>query len=125
MSRLENARMHDMGRVGIEQASAGLEKEGEGEVVGSNAGCEHAFEEGEGFARGVRFARVGSDHGVVGEEVWVWDGLEDGIGVGEMASMIEKCGEEEENASEEGSGRGSDDVGVDLLEVFEGFALID
>lgn len=134
VSRADNARVQDLGEVGVQHASAGLEKEGESEVVGSNAGGEHAFEEGEGFARGLGLARVGSDQGVVGEEAWVRDGVEDGVGVGERGRrrrrVVGRCGaEEEEKAREEKwgaeRGRGSYDVGVDLLELFEGFALAD
>lgn len=107
---------------------AGFEKEREGEEIRPGAGPEHLDVEGECGGGGVRGAGEGTEEGVVGGDGRGADAAKEGGGVG--------CGgrggggaEEEEAAEAEwglaGRVRGDDEVGVDLVELFDGFAAVD
>lgn len=107
---------------------AGFEKEREGEEVRPGAGSEHLDVEGECGGGGVRRAGEGAEEGVVGGDGWGADAEKEGGGVGGGGRC--RGGADEEEAPEvewglAGGVRGDDEVGVDLVELFDGFAPVD
>lgn len=107
---------------------AGFEKEREGEEVRPDAGPEHLDVEGECGGGGVGGAGEGAEEGVVGRDGRGRDAAEEGGGVG-GGGRGEGGADEEEAAEVEwglaGGVRGDDEVGVDLVELLDGFAAID
>lgn len=107
---------------------ASFEKEREGEEVRPGAGPEHLDVKGECGGGGVRGAGEGAEEGVVGGDGRRAYAAKEGSGVG--GGGRGGGGADKEEAAEvewglAGGVRGDDEVGVDLVELFDGFATVD
>lgn len=107
------------------EPGTGLEDAREGVLVRGNGTVEHVEEEAEGLAGGAR-ADEGTDEDVVGLGGWGWGVAEDFDGVVEAAGDDEGRGFEEVfGDSRVEDDAGFDEVGVDLVQVSEGLALLE
>ncbi|XXG44445.1 hypothetical protein AAC387_Pa01g4249 [Persea americana] len=104
------------------EVSAGFQNEGKGVGIWKDGALEHLGEEEEGLV-GSRNSDVAADHGVPGEDIWAVDAGEDGEGVVHGAHRGEAYGGEE--LADVALVLGLDHVGVDLLEMFGGLALVE